>query len=240
MHCNHGKGRTGTAIVSLLLLLQAYDTAREALSFYNNRRFSKHDYGVDQPCQLRYLHYLEQLLHSSSIRQKLICYRLKATTFRGQLNEEEYWLKITSTRTQEVVHERVKFNRRIKHSSAVFFTDILLELFKEEWSGQKKIARANLNLYFLDSNVKLKLKGEHLKVAKAHSSDFEIALHFEYYCLCHLPAYKDSHCHCRRERAVEEMHWHQMIRQIHSDTSLSKAQRARCMGSCASEVLGCG
>ena len=40
VHCNHGKGRTGTAIIAILLYMGLYKTADEALTFYNSRRFS--------------------------------------------------------------------------------------------------------------------------------------------------------------------------------------------------------
>ena len=55
VHCNHGKGRTGTSIIALFLLVGFHSTARESLHFYNQKRFSLASYGVDQPCQLRYL-----------------------------------------------------------------------------------------------------------------------------------------------------------------------------------------
>ena len=58
MHCNHGKGRTGTAIIAFMLFVSLYDRAAEALAFYNSRRFSSQEYGVDQPCQTRYLGFL--------------------------------------------------------------------------------------------------------------------------------------------------------------------------------------
>ena len=57
-HCNHGKGRTGTAIISLLLLIGFEKSAKECLDFYNSKRFNKCTYGVDQPCQLRYLNFI--------------------------------------------------------------------------------------------------------------------------------------------------------------------------------------
>lgn len=39
VHCNHGKGRTGTIIVSLLLFCNFFDDVDEALKFYAKRRF---------------------------------------------------------------------------------------------------------------------------------------------------------------------------------------------------------
>ena len=39
VHCNHGKGRTGTIIVCLLLYCNFFDSPEEALEFYAKRRF---------------------------------------------------------------------------------------------------------------------------------------------------------------------------------------------------------
>lgn len=129
VHCNHGKGRTGTAIIALLLFINFFKSAQGCLEFYNSKRFSKTTYGVDQPCQLRYLSFIEQVLNASKINPKLVCYRLKGITFRG-LNEEDYIINITLTRTEELVHEKVRFNRRIKQGSKMLMGDIFIELFK--------------------------------------------------------------------------------------------------------------
>lgn len=57
VHCNHGKGRTGTSIISFLLFTGFFEKYDEALNFYNMRRFVSLTYGVSQPCQKRYLSY---------------------------------------------------------------------------------------------------------------------------------------------------------------------------------------
>lgn len=40
VHCNHGKGRTGTAIIGFMLYMALYERAADALAFYNSQRFS--------------------------------------------------------------------------------------------------------------------------------------------------------------------------------------------------------
>jgi len=40
IHCNHGKGRTGTGIISFMILIGYIDSAEVCLKLYNNKRFS--------------------------------------------------------------------------------------------------------------------------------------------------------------------------------------------------------
>jgi protein-tyrosine phosphatase len=61
VHCNHGKGRTGTTIICFLMFTGFFHKYDEALKFYNMRRFVSLTYGVSQPCQKRYLNYFEIL-----------------------------------------------------------------------------------------------------------------------------------------------------------------------------------
>lgn len=58
VHCNHGKGRTGTCIIAFMLFVREWVDADKALKFYNSRRFVSKSYGVDQPCQRRLLGYM--------------------------------------------------------------------------------------------------------------------------------------------------------------------------------------
>lgn len=60
VHCNSGKGRTGTAICAFFLYCGFLDNVDDCLRFYGQRRFTCGK-GVSQPCQLRYLYYFEAL-----------------------------------------------------------------------------------------------------------------------------------------------------------------------------------
>ena len=55
VHCNHGKGRTGTLICCFLLFIGFFAWAAEAMKFYAKRRFEEEGYGVTQPCQIKYI-----------------------------------------------------------------------------------------------------------------------------------------------------------------------------------------
>lgn len=85
VHCNHGKGRTGTAIIAYLLYSGEFDDFKTALKFYNKRRFTGSNYGVDQPCQLRYLNYFKSFLDLplDFVKKPLIAFRLTKVHLKG-------------------------------------------------------------------------------------------------------------------------------------------------------------
>lgn len=61
VHCNSGKGRTGTAIATLLLYTGFVEDMDDALKYYGWKRFSS-GVGVTQPCQLRMIYYFEAVM----------------------------------------------------------------------------------------------------------------------------------------------------------------------------------
>lgn len=58
IHCNAGKGRTGTSIAWLLIYSGLAKNAEDAINYYGRKRFS-HGEGVTQPSQIRYVKYFE-------------------------------------------------------------------------------------------------------------------------------------------------------------------------------------
>lgn len=61
VHCNAGKGRTGTLICCYLLYCGFADCAQNAITYYGWKRFS-HGRGVTQPSQVRYVYYFDKAL----------------------------------------------------------------------------------------------------------------------------------------------------------------------------------
>ena len=60
IHCEAGKGRTGTVISSMLVFAGYFTKADDALEFYARKRFSNRR-GVTQPSQRRYVNYFEDV-----------------------------------------------------------------------------------------------------------------------------------------------------------------------------------
>jgi phosphatidylinositol-3,4,5-trisphosphate 3-phosphatase/dual-specificity protein phosphatase PTEN len=61
VHCKAGKGRTGLAVTSYLVFMEACRDAYEAVDYFNERR-TKDGFGMNVPSQIRYLHYFEKFI----------------------------------------------------------------------------------------------------------------------------------------------------------------------------------
>lgn len=67
VHCNHGKGRTGTLICCFMLFAGYFQDAKAAMEYYEKQRFEKEGYGVTQPCQIKYIEYFNDILKRSKM-----------------------------------------------------------------------------------------------------------------------------------------------------------------------------
>ena len=57
IHCNSGKGRAGSACLSLLRYINFYDDLYSCARLHGTRRFTDNKTGVTQPCQVKFIHY---------------------------------------------------------------------------------------------------------------------------------------------------------------------------------------
>ena len=58
VHCNAGKGRTGTSIAWFLIYSGLSTNSQDAIRYYGRKRFST-GLGITQPSQIRYVRYFE-------------------------------------------------------------------------------------------------------------------------------------------------------------------------------------
>ena len=77
VHCNAGKGRTGTMIVCFLLFADLFNRPFDARTYYSYKRFNSLCRGVTQPSQIRYINYFMALM--KGFRKIAIATQLIAT-----------------------------------------------------------------------------------------------------------------------------------------------------------------
>ena len=64
VHCLAGKGRTGTVCCAILLFSKMFKCAQDANDYFSSKRFKKLNKGVQEPSQLRYLNYFDNMLNN--------------------------------------------------------------------------------------------------------------------------------------------------------------------------------
>ena len=107
VHCNAGKGRTGTLISCFLIYSGLADTAKEAITYYGWKRF-KHGKGVTQPSQVRYVYYFEQVykrqIKSPSLKtvEKIVIHTIPQISNSGKVKP---YVEILNGTNFELVHK---------------------------------------------------------------------------------------------------------------------------------------
>lgn len=147
IHCNAGKGRTGTVIICLLIFLGAFNSLEESMDYYSHKRFSFGD-AVTQPGQIRYISYFLKLLNGNCSNNNYI----QDINMNNTINNN--YLKINSINLSNLSNSKV--------SNQVYFDKNNLNDLKEIKEennhnntqyklGQKKSDDSS-NTYFYDKS----------------------------------------------------------------------------------------
>ena len=106
IHCLAGKGRTGTICCSLLLYGKLCLNSEDANNFFSLKRFKKLNKGVQEPSQLKYIKYIDKLIHNKQyIRLKM--YEIKDVYISG--------IKLKDGETITYKYETSFYNEEMAH-----------------------------------------------------------------------------------------------------------------------------
>lgn len=206
VHCQAGKGRTGTIICCFLLLTGVFLTPEEAFLYYSKKRFDKGE-GVTQPAQKRYVSYFHSLLKSTYCYPYMINIFGVYVTNLPKAIEENFkpYLEFYNKNTEHLsfTTERPYFEqKRIFSNDAdlIIITeksfsrqvtgDITIKLFNNEMMKSNEMGRISFNTAFLNPNeqiIRFKLKEidpDNLVYSKEIPKDFEIVLKYKPVCQC--------------------------------------------------------
>lgn len=177
-HCNHGKGRTGTAVMSLLMYTQDFEGPQEVLDYYNAKRFRTKKYVVSQPCQLRYLHFYDAVLRRPDGFPHLKAYRLVSIQLQGLTGG--HYLNITQVRSGHRTHSKAGVGQQPAHE-AFLMGDVFIELMKEGLVADSRVSRINYHMEFAKQDGQrwtIALEGPSLTLEGCSSGDFSLAIEF--------------------------------------------------------------
>lgn len=92
IHCNHGKGRTGTIICCFLLYTGQFIDPSNAMIYYARKRFEREGMGVTQPCQIRYINYFHQLMSGAKRSPSVVA--ITKVVFKGKCRLSNPYIKV--------------------------------------------------------------------------------------------------------------------------------------------------
>jgi len=180
IHCNAGKGRTGTLISCYLRYSGRFEQSIEVMEYYKKKRFEKGG-GVTQPSQMRYVDYFTTILNSHLNNEprfhpclvqidKLVMYGMPKNSFTGYIKPfvEIYDVRDRKMRqTTRIPNEDPpKFLRKFVgediipvdlSSKTIMSGDILVRVYDLGYLGAKVMCRFGFNTAFLQKNVEDKV-----------------------------------------------------------------------------------
>lgn len=132
--------------MALLMYMQHFESLEAVLNYYNEKRFSKVTYAVDQPCQIRYLQFFKDVLEKPHQFVQLRAYRLSYLLQTGLT--ENHYVRISSVRDNRERYSALKFEK-MEEDGLYLMGDVFIEIMERGTLQDSRVARINYNLEFM-------------------------------------------------------------------------------------------
>ena len=203
IHCKAGKGRTGTFVCALMIYLNIFKTADEALAYYGIMRVGD-GRGVTIPSQIRYVNYFAEILDKkidlSANPKTIIIRKIKLSnapgfsrvgwssslTFsidNGEKNSYKYYEYIKKRETFNLSMGEIEFHLGVKGFEAN--GDVKFTFYNVGMIGSRdKIFKFWIHTQFLPEGNKFCLKQSQIDKAckdtgnKNFKEDFKVEVYF--------------------------------------------------------------
>ena len=232
VHCNAGKGRTGTVICCFLLFTGAFDNIEDCLKYYSKKRFNIGQ-AVTQPGQLRYIKYFFTLLKENiyfPLRKSLKAINIKHVPIKKKKGEIKPYIEIcfdnndiVSFTTKEsyfdqktvTFDEESEINILESNFSHKVVGDITIKIWDNQLIGSKNLGNVSLNSAFIKDNYVefslYEIDPDSLLKKTYINKNCNIKLYFDSICQCNNTIYPISICNdCSSEMKDHLATWYRI------------------------------
>jgi phosphatidylinositol-3,4,5-trisphosphate 3-phosphatase/dual-specificity protein phosphatase PTEN len=237
VHCNAGKGRTGTVICCFMLFSGMFDDVDECMRYYSKKRFNIGQ-AVTQPSQVRYIKYFHRLLkenHLFPLRRTLKSISIQHVPLKKHEGEFKPFYEIYFNNSDKITATNKKSyfdQEKIKYSSEeeIVITDnndiieiigdVTIKLYNQELISNKNLGRISFNTAFINSddikivfNIK-ETDPDSMMKKNYINKNFKITLNISSECTCQNLKFPISLCEDCRVKLKDHLKVWQSIHSI--------------------------